>query len=311
MMLTRKLTTAALLSAAALLSTGCVANSSLDDMTEINRRLEERILDLEAQIAGLRSTIAQKDETIGLLRGQGTANDAMAARLAEEEAIRRNLQAQLDQLQADYERLASEQSEPIVITQVLPPEVSDALAELARANPDLMTFDEARGMIRLRSDVTFALGSAEVNDTATTAITRLANVLNDGRARGFDILVIGHTDNVPVTSATGRQLHIDNRGLSSNRGDAVARVLETSGIAATRITSGGRGDTQPIAANGERGNQANRRVEIFLTRAGERGAAPAAQQPQRPANAQGGETAPRPGVVEGRPEQVEDDSVFK
>lgn len=307
MTLTRSLTTAALL-AAAFLSTGCVANSSLDDMTEINRRLEERVVDLEAQIARLRTTIAQKDETIGLLRGQSGVNDAMAQRLAEEEAIRRDLQAQLAQLSRQYEELSRQSNEPIVITQVLPPEVSDALAELAAANPDLMTFDEARGMIRLRSDVTFALGSAEVNEAATTAISRLANVLNNGQARGFDILVIGHTDNVPVTSANGRQLHIDNRGLSSNRGDAVARVLSTNGVADVRLTSGGRGDTQPIAANGERGNQQNRRVEIFLTRAGERGAAPAggAAVPRG-----GGETAPRPGVVEGRPDVVEDDSAFK
>lgn len=301
------LTTAALLSAAALLSTGCVANSSLDDMTEINRRLEERVVDLEAQIDRLRTTIAQKDETIGLLRGQGSANDAMAQRLREEEAIRRDLQAQLAQLQREYEQLANEANTPVVITQVLPPEVSDALAELAAANPDLMSFDEQRGMIRLRSDLTFALGSADVNDSATAAIARLARVLNDGRAQNFDVLVIGHTDNVPVTSTTGRQIHIDNRGLSSNRGDAVARVLETSGVAAARVTSGGRGSTQPIAQNGERGNQANRRVEIFITRAGERGSAPRAGQ----APARGGdETVARPGVIEGRP-AVEDDSVFK
>ena len=305
---TRLLTTAALLCAAAL-STGCVANSSLDDMTEINRRLEERVVDLESQIARLRSTIAQKDETIGLMRGRNGANDAMADRLAEEEMIRARLQGELDRANMQLAELADQRPE-IVIQEMLPPEVSDALAELAAANPQLMSFDERRGMIRLRSDLTFALGSADVNEGAQDALDRLARVLNQGQAGSFDIMVIGHTDNVPVTSAQGRQLHIDNRGLSSNRGDAVARVLEASGVASVRVTSGGQGDTQPIALNGERGNQANRRVEIFLTRASDRATAPGelltpAAQPQ------GVETAPRPGVVEGRPDVVEDDSAFK
>ncbi|MEM9414708.1 MAG: OmpA family protein [Planctomycetota bacterium] len=308
MKLTRQLTSAALLSAAALLSTGCVANSSLDDMTEINRRLEERIVDLESQVARLRSTIAQKDETIGMMRGRG---DSVAAALADRDRLQLALDNALAELGVAHGRIAelANQQPEIIIRDVLPPEVSDALAELARANPDLMTFDEARGMIRLRSDLTFALGSADVNEGAQDALARLARVLNDGQARNFDILVIGHTDNVPVTSANGRQLHIDNRGLSSNRGDAVARVLEANNIAAARLTSGGRGDTQPIAANGERGNQANRRVEIFLTKAGERPAANNAPAPAQPVGSSV-ETAPRPGVVEGRP-QTEDDSVYK
>ncbi|MFI4861533.1 MAG: OmpA family protein [Phycisphaerales bacterium JB063] len=307
MTVTRLLTTATLLAAAAL-STGCVANSSLDDMTEINRRLEERVVDLEAQIARLRSTLAQKDETIGMMRGRG---DATAAAIADRDRVQLALDNALAELARANMQLAeaANQQPEIIIRDVLPPEVSDALAELARANPDLMTFDEARGMIRLRSDLTFALGSADVNEGAKDALARLARVLNDGQARNFDIMVIGHTDNVPVTSAQGRQLHIDNRGLSSNRGDAVARVLEANQIAAARLTSGGRGATQPIAANGERGNQANRRVEIFLTKAGERPAVNNAPAPAAPVRGDV-ETAPRPGVVEGRP-AVEDDSVFK
>ena len=306
MTLRRSLTTAALIAAAAFSTTGCVSNASLDDMTEINRHLEERVVDLEAQLGRLQTTIAQKNETIGMLRGQGNANDTMLQRLAEEEEIRDNLQAQLEQLQTEYAQLADEINKPVVITQVLPPEISDALAELADQNPGLMSFDEVRGMIRLRSDLTFGLGSAQVNDSAQAAIARLARVLNDGRAQGFDILVIGHTDNVPVTSTTGRQRHVDNRGLSSNRGDAVARVLETTGIAAARITSGGRGDTQPIAQNGERGNQTNRRVEIFITRAGANtGATGAATYSLETEN-----TTARPGVIEGQPDRRNDD-VFK
>ena len=47
--------------------------------------------------------------------------------------------------------------------------------------------------------------------------------------------VVGHTDAVPVKSARGKQLFTDNRGLSSNRGDSVARVLIANGVPGTKM----------------------------------------------------------------------------
>jgi len=306
---TRLWTTALLLTASTGLFTGCVSQESQDNLRTINRQLQERIIDLEAQIEGFKVAIAQRDQTIASLRAQGTASEAMRTRLAELESENASLRGQLAALEA---RLADESGRPAQITIVegLPQQLRDALRDLAAANPDLMVFDEARGMIRLRSDLTFALGSATVNENAKAALTRLAGVLNSAEARPFDIMVVGHTDSVPVTSAAGKQTHIDNRGLSSNRGDAVARVLSGSGVADGRILSGGRGETQPIAENNARtGNQANRRVEIFIVKSSNPDGAAAPQgNAQQPAA--GRTTAPRPGVVEDRP-VVEDPSVFK
>ncbi len=297
------LSTAVLLAAGLMLGTGCVSQGSHDDLVSINRTLEERRVALEQQVEALMQTIAEKDALIRSMQDQSGANAALRQRLSEEQQNVANLRAELRALRAELAE-AHQGAGKIVVVEGLPPEVSDALSDLAAANADLMEYDEARGMIRLRSDLTFALGSASVSDSAKTALSRLAGVLNRGAASDFDVQVIGHTDAVPVKSAQGRQLHIDNRGLSSNRGDAVARVLIANGVNAGRVVSGGRGATQPIEANDARGrSKANRRVEIFLVKASDND--PGAPAPAPAVGGAGGGD-----VVEGAPEPA-DDSIFK
>lgn len=291
----------AALLALAVLSTGCVAQKSHDDLLSVNRQLEERNTVLEQQIAALRLSSGQSASSIAALEARIARLAALEARYAEDQNTIAEKNKMIAQLNAQIAKLGSGQNQ-IVVVEGLPPEVSDALRELAAANPDLMIYDEDRGMIRLRSDLTFGLGSDVVGDSAKTALARLANVLTGGAAANFDIQVVGHTDAVPVKSARGKQLYGDNRGLSSNRGDSVARVLIANGVKAGRVLSGGRGATQPIEANNAKGqSKANRRVEIFLVKASD-APAPAPAQPAAPAT--GG------GVGEGAAEPA-DPAIFK
>jgi chemotaxis protein MotB len=303
-------TTALLLSAGAALSTGCVSQGNHDDLLSINRTLEERNTVLEQELASLRLANEQANRTIQSLQSRIDRLAALEARYGEDQNTIAELRDMISKLQNEIASLGSGTPD-IVVIEGLPPEVSDALRDLAAANPDLMIYDAERGMIRLRSDLTFGLGSDQVNDAAKTALARLAGVLNSSAASEFDIQVVGHTDAVPVKSARGKQLFTDNRGLSSNRGDAVARVLVANGVNSGRVLSGGRGATQPIEANNARGqNQANRRVEIFLVKASDAPApAPAPAQPAaRPTDgASGGGGG---GVTEGAPEPA-DPAIFK
>ncbi|MFK7788621.1 MAG: OmpA family protein [Phycisphaeraceae bacterium] len=296
----------ALLLAVATLGTGCVSQGNHDDLLTINRQLEERNTVLEQEVASLRLTNRQANDAIAALESRIARLAALEARYAEDQNTISELRQTIAGLRAEIAALGTG-GQPIVVIEGLPPEVSDALRDLAAANPDLMIYDADRGMIRLRSDLTFGLGSDVVSDAAKTALARLAAVLNGGAAGRFDIQVVGHTDAVPVKSARGKQLYTDNLGLSSNRGDSVARVLIANGVNAGRVMSGGRGATQPIEANNAKGqSKANRRVEIFLVKASDAPApAPAAPQPAaRPAAGGGG------GVGEGAPDPA-DNSIFK
>lgn len=303
MTLTRLYALPATLLAISVLSTGCVGQGSHDDLLTINRQLEERNTVLEQQIAALRLSSGQSASSIAALEARIARLAALEARYAEDQATIAEKNKTIAQLRAEIAKLGSGQSQ-IVVVEGLPPEVSDALRDLAAANPDLMVYDADRGMIRLRSDLTFGLGSDVVSDAAKTALSRLAGVLNGGAAGQFDIQVVGHTDAVPVKSARGKQLYTDNLGLSSNRGDSVARVLIANGVNAGRVMSGGRGATQPIEANNAKGqSKANRRVEIFLVKASD---APAPAPAQAPAA--GGATGG--GVSEGAAEPA-DPAIYK
>jgi chemotaxis protein MotB len=146
----------------------------------------------------------------------------------------------------------------------LPPDIEADLQRLASEYPQLMTFDARRGMLRFSSDFSFALGSTELSQDAMTTLDVLADILNKSSAAGLEVRVVGHTDNVPIGKPETRQKHPTNLHLSVHRAIAVQDALVDQGVAATRIQVAGYGEYRPIVANGPKGAQANRRVEIFL-----------------------------------------------
>ena len=102
-------------------------------------------------------------------------------------------------------------------------------------------------------------------DTAKVTLKAESNkTLNDL----FDILkakptmiieLQGHTDNVGNTTA--------NQKLSEDRANAVKDYLEKKGIASSRITTKGFGDTQPIEDNStEEGRKKNRRTVVKIVK---------------------------------------------
>ena len=74
---------------------------------------------------------------------------------------------------------------------------------------------------------------------------------------GSQVWIIGHTDNTGATAY--------NQALSERRARSVKLVLLQNGVAPSRLTDLGRGETVPVADNGtSRGRQQNRRVEVVI-----------------------------------------------
>jgi outer membrane protein OmpA-like peptidoglycan-associated protein len=74
---------------------------------------------------------------------------------------------------------------------------------------------------------------------------------------GSDILIVGHTDRVGPASY--------NQGLSERRAAAAADYLVVQGVARSRLSTRGMGETEPLASNDtERGRELNRRVEVAI-----------------------------------------------
>lgn len=231
-----------------LASTGCVSNNAVDEYRTQYRVAQEQILDLQAQLE-------DKDRQLELLRGAKNPNADLQARLADALADRASLQSALSKAK---DQLARAGSTPI------PVELADELEALAKANPDLMSYDSETGAIRFRSDVTFASGKAELRETAKPIINKLSQVLSSKVASEYEVRVVGHTDNVPIKNSFVKQQYGDNWGLSTARAIAVMQGFRGAGIPEQRMSVAGYGEFRPVEANGPKGSEANRRVEIYL-----------------------------------------------
>jgi chemotaxis protein MotB len=115
--------------------------------------------------------------------------------------------------------------------------------------------------ISLSDKMLFKYGSYEITSQAETVLSKIAKVVND--RKDFDILVEGHTDNIPYSSASVLE---DNWDLSAKRATSVVRTLQKKyGVAPERMTAGGRGEYVPKVANSDASSRStNRRTEIVI-----------------------------------------------
>ena len=115
--------------------------------------------------------------------------------------------------------------------------------------------------VSISDNLLFNSGSARVNAAADNALANIATVLNDHR--DLDVIVEGHTDNVPV-KINGIK---DNWDLSTRRATAVVRKLTTEHyVDPARLSAAGRAEFAPLGDNNTAAGRAlNRRTEIVIT----------------------------------------------
>ncbi|WP_439183049.1 OmpA family protein [Carboxylicivirga taeanensis] len=116
--------------------------------------------------------------------------------------------------------------------------------------------------VSLEEKLLFESGKYTVNQHGVSALQKIAGVLEQNN--DVDILVEGHTDNVPYN---GRGDLKDNWDLSVKRATSVVRILlENSSISPRRITAAGRSKYIPVLEGSTPAAlQKNRRTEVILT----------------------------------------------
>lgn len=103
--------------------------------------------------------------------------------------------------------------------------------------------------------VEFESGSTNLTPMGLGILDDMAGVLQ--RVGDKPVLITGHTDNVGNSTA--------NLALSNKRAEAVKQYLIGRNINATRLSTTGKGDSDPIASNdNEEGRTRNRRIEFTL-----------------------------------------------
>lgn len=233
---------------------GCANQGRLDMALDENRSLKNRINELQADNAQL------KTENDLMQKQRNSQEQALAAA----NALAAEMRSKLGMSEEEYKNLLI-RLQNMKLSE-LDPETDRALRELAAAHPDLIQYDSEMGRLRFAADMTFDSGQDKVKDAAAQSLAALARILKTGPASGYEVMVVGHTDAQKISAGTA-QRHPSNMHLSCHRAISVRQSLASQGVSEDKMYAAGWGEQRPIAPAGPKGeSQANRRVEIYLTR---------------------------------------------
>lgn len=183
---------------------------------------------------------------------------AMEQQLAIASQRLNNLNAERAALHDRYKHLLTSTSNP------LPGGATARFRALAEQYPEF-EFDPETGVSKFNTDLLFALGSDEVKPEAQKLLKEFASIMNSAEAQQFNILVTGHTDDVPIKKANTKAKHQTNWELSAHRSTAVIHALSGHGLSENRMGVAAYSMYQPVAPNSSEANrQKNRRVEIYV-----------------------------------------------
>ena len=223
--------------------------------------LNENIEKLKGNTAGLNQSITDIEKKYNELSG---------AKLSEAEKFNLALKQKSQELEekekllAERERALNELRDVIARQDSITKRLNDVLRNaLLGFNSDELSVEIKNGKVyvSMTDKLLFKSGSAAVEAKGKEAIKLLAGVLD--KNRDIDILIEGHTDNVPIKTAVYR----DNWDLSVARATSIVRILtEEYKIVPTRLTASGKGEYSPRATNETpEGRALNRRTEIILS----------------------------------------------
>lgn len=138
--------------------------------------------------------------------------------------------------------------------------IQRAISEGTLAGSAHVTVDEKTIKITLNPTAFFAIGSATISKSTEYA---LDDIMEPIRAFPNDIIIEGHTDNVPVRGGAFRS----NWELSVARAVSVINFFTSRGLYSRQMIAGGYGEYHPAYPNDSEENRAkNRRIEITILR---------------------------------------------
>ncbi len=155
-------------------------------------------------------------------------------------------------METDQEALVLEQQQEALV---------DEIARWALAGAVKMELMRSGLQIILPNDVLFASGSANLKPEGQSLLGELANGLE---GIPYQIVVMGHTDNVPISPELAER-YPSNWELAGARAASVVRVMVAAGIPPEQLLAVSNGDARPIATNDTpEGREQNRRIEVRL-----------------------------------------------
>jgi chemotaxis protein MotB len=238
------------------LTNGC--GPTYEDLKIRNDTQRRRIAELESEAQAAKLTLEQMKRKLDTAEGRGGI---------EANALRQKVAALEEDLAKKKALIASMQQQLLFGGGQLPIELSTMLEEFAEKEK-MVTYDSSRGVVKFKSDLLFKSGSDVVLPAAEKAVRSLCGILTTQEAKGFDIIIAGHTDDQPIRHS--RPKHATNWHLSAHRAIAVLNIMTRNKIAPGRVSVRGFGEFRPAVPNkpGKKGEPQNRRVEIYIVAKG-------------------------------------------
>jgi chemotaxis protein MotB len=253
--------------------------NQVTELTSENQRYQKDVSQLKADTSRVGSMLRvltadynELDRSYELLKSQFSAN------FKDAEKVMAELKASQDSLLAREDRVKAMQAEldikgrNLAELQLAIHKKDSVTNALRKAVADALMGFEGKGLtvhmkdgkvyVSLEEKLLFASGKWEVSKEGVVALKDIAKVLE--KNPDINVLIEGHTDNVPLTSQNQVK---DNWDLSAMRATSIVKILLSNArIDPKRLVASGRGEFLPVVPNESAANKAkNRRTEIILS----------------------------------------------
>jgi chemotaxis protein MotB len=236
------------------------SNACDTKLADATKQLSAKDADLQSRAARLK----ELEDQVEFLKKNNNAlfdrlSDLSVVSKAGAESVKKSIEALNDQSKYIQNLNSSIQRKDSINLAL----VNNLKRSLGNVSDEDVQIEVKKGVVyvSLSDNMLFKFGSFAVSSSAENVLEKVAKILNDYKE--IDILVEGHTDNVPFS---GEGL-IDNWDLSVKRATSVARLLQNKfKVDPARMIAGGRGEYMPKVANTNGANRSqNRRTEIVIT----------------------------------------------
>ena len=255
----------------AVLVQGCVSNKKYSELQSNYTQLQKSNTDLNQKYQGSQQELSGSSTRVKSLEEQIKAEQSNVASL--QAALNKcltstsqgnvNISKLVDEINSSnkyIQQLVNAKNKSDSLNMILTNNLTRSLSREELSDVDVQVL---KGIvyISLSDNMLYKSGSYEILDKAGETLSKIAKIIND--YKGYDVLIEGNTDNVPISMVNIR----NNWDLSTLRASSVVQSLQNSyGVEPKRLTAGGRGEYNPVAGNDtEAGKAKNRRTQSIIT----------------------------------------------
>jgi chemotaxis protein MotB len=253
------------------LATSCVSNKKYKELNDNYTQLQNSTRDLSVKYQTSEQGLAVANNRIKSLEEQIAAEKSNT--LALQDALNKclnsssqgnvNISKLVDEINSSnryIQQLVNTKNKSDSLNMVLTNNLTRSLSQQEVKDVDVQVL---KGVvyISLADNMLYKSGSYEISDKASATLAKIAKIITD--YNGYDVLIEGNTDNLPISQKNIR----NNWDLSTLRASSVVMALQTTyNVDPKRLTAGGRGEYNPIADNNTPDGKAkNRRTQIIIT----------------------------------------------